>query len=91
MSIKKQQLFEMKVSFYVTYLNCSTFLNVCPFDCIAITRSGINGPVEKVNHTSSVPVVTPTDRPKSVHNRCVFEHFGKIIVLSLNYFNFQLV
>ena len=26
-----------------------------------------------VNHTSwvAVPVATPTDRPKSIHNRCV--------------------
>ena len=25
----------------------------------------------QVNHTSWVAVATPTDRPKSVHNRCV--------------------
>ena len=64
---------------------------MCPFDCIAIMRSRKVGPVEKFNHTSSVPVVTPTNRPKSVDNCCVFEHFGKIIVLLLNYFNFPLV
>ena len=28
------------------------------------------GPVKPVNHTSWVAVVTPTDRPKSVCNRC---------------------
>ena len=27
-----------------------------------------------------VPVVTPTDRPKSVRNRCVIEVFGCIFV-----------
>ena len=31
------------------------------------------GPVNQVNHTSWVAVVTPTDRPKSVRNRCVIE------------------
>ena len=28
-------------------------------------------------------VVTPTDRPKSVHNRCVIEGFGGVFVLSM--------
>ena len=31
--------------------------------------------VNQVNHTSLVAVVTPTDRPKSVSNRCVIERF----------------
>ena len=30
---------------------------------------------KSVNHTSWMAVVTPTDRPKSVHNRCVIELF----------------
>ena len=30
-------------------------------------------PVNQFNHTSLVAIVTPTDRPKSVHNRCVIE------------------
>ena len=31
------------------------------------------------NHTSGVTVVTPTDRPKSVRNRCVIEVFGGVL------------
>ena len=41
------------------------------------------GPVNQVNHTSWVAVVTPTDRPKSVRNRCLFELFVALFVLSL--------
>ena len=40
-------------------------------------------PVNQVNHTSWVAVVTPTDRPKSVRNRCVIELFAASFVLSL--------
>ena len=37
-----------------------------------------------VNHTSWVAVVTPTDRPKSVRNRCLIEHFcGVVCVVTL--------
>ena len=36
-----------------------------------------------VNHTSWVAVVTPTDRPKSVRNRCLIELFEALFVLSL--------
>ena len=49
------------------------FLNVFPFDYTAVAGSGKVGPVNKVNHTSWVAVVTPTDRPKSVCNRCVIK------------------
>ena len=40
-----------------------------------------------VNHTSWVAVVTPTDRPKSVRNRCLIELFVALFVLSLCPFN----
>ena len=41
-----------------------------------------------VNHTSWVAVATPTDRPKSIHNRCVIELFGGVfIILSLCLFD----
>ena len=60
------------------------FLNVCPFDCTAVAGSGKVGPVNQVNHTSWVAVVTPTDRPKSVRNRCVIELFcGVVCVVTL--------
>ena len=60
------------------------FLNVCPFDYTAVAGSGKVGPVNQVNHTSWVAIVTPTDRPKSVRNRCVIEHFcGVVCVVTL--------
>ena len=60
------------------------FLNVCPFDYIALVESGKVGPVIQVNHTSWVAVVTPTDRPKSARNRCGIELFcGVVCVVTL--------
>ena len=47
------------------------------------------GPVNQVNHTSWVAVVTPTDRPKSVRNRCLIELFVALFVLSLPFWNFR--
>ena len=39
-----------------------------------------------VNHTSWVAVVTPTDRPKSVRNRCLVELFcGVVCVVTLHF------
>ena len=34
-------------------------------------------------------VVTLTDRPKSIRNRCVIELFGGVFVLSLSVFDFS--
>ena len=45
--------------------------------------NGKVGPIKPVNHTSWVAVVTPTDRPKSVRNRCVIEFFVALFVSSL--------
>ena len=60
------------------------FFNLCPFDYSAVAGSGKVGPVNQVNHTSWVAVVTPTDRPKSVRNRCVIELFcGVVCVVTL--------
>ena len=56
---------------------------MCPFDYTAVAGSGKVWPVTQVNHTSWVAVVTPTDRPKSVRNRCVIELFVALFVLSL--------
>ena len=65
------------------------FLNVCPFDYTAVPGSGKVGPVNQVNHTSWMAVVTPTDRPKSVRNRCVIELFcGIVCVVTLPFWHF---
>ena len=34
-------------------------------------------------------IVTPTDRPKSVRNRCVIEVFGGVFVLSRCFLDFS--
>ena len=67
------------------------FLNVCPFDYTAVAGSRKVGPVNQVNHTSWVAVVTPTDRPKAVSNRYVIEFFVALFVLSLCPLTFLLV
>ena len=41
------------------------------------------GPVNQVNHTSWVAVVTPTDRPKSVRSCCLIERFCGDVCVSL--------
>ena len=65
------------------------FLNVGPFDYTAVAGSGKVGPVNQVNHTSWVAVVTPTDRPKSVRNRCVIELFcGVVCIVTLHLWHF---
>ena len=66
-----------------------TFLNVCPFDYTAVEVSGKVGPVNQVNHTSWVAVVTQTDRHKSVRNRCVIELFCDVVcVVTLPFWHF---
>ena len=56
---------------------------MCPFDYTAVAGEWEVGPVNQVNHTSWVAVVTPTDRPKSVRNCCLIEAFVSLFVLSL--------
>ena len=53
-----------------------------PFDYTAVAGSGKVGPVNQVNHTSWVAIVTTTDRPKSVRSRSVIELFAALLVLS---------
>ena len=66
------------------------FLNVCPFDYTAAAGSGKVGPVNQVNQPSWVAVVTPTDRPKSVRNRCLIELFcGVVCVFTLPFWHFR--
>ena len=62
---------------------------MCPVDYTAVAGSGKVGPVNKVNHTSWVTVVTPIDRPKSVGNRCVIELFCDVVcVVTLPFCHF---
>ena len=61
---------------YLQILKCVSFLL---HGCCGEWESWTHKPV---NHTSWMTVVTPSDRPKSVRNRCVIELFGDIFVLS---------
>ena len=66
------------------------FLNVCPFDYTAVAGSGKVRPVNQVNHTSWVAVVTPIDRPKSVRYRCLIELFCSVVyVVTLPFWHFR--
>ena len=65
-----------------------TFLNVCRFDYTTV--AGVRGGVrwegwarKPVNHTSWMDLGIPTDRPKSVRNRCVIKLFGGVFLLSI--------
>ena len=40
-------------------------------------------PVNRFNYTRWMAVVTPTDRPGSVCNRCIIEVFGRFCVVTL--------
>ena len=46
-------------------------------------------PVNRFNHTSWVAVVTPTDRPKSVRNRCVIEVFMACLCCRVAFLDFS--
>ena len=61
---------------YLQIFKCVSFwLHGCCGECEG-------GPVNQVNHTSWVAVVTPTDRPKSVRNCCLMELFVALFLLS---------
>ena len=65
------------------------FFNVYRCDYTAVAGSGKVGPVNQVNHTSWVAVVTPTNRSKSVRNRCVIELFcGVVCIVTLPLWHF---
>ena len=76
---------------FVVYIRrfIDQILNVCPFDYTAVAGSGKVGTINQVNHTSLVAVVTPTDRPKWVRNRCAIELFcGVVCVVTLPFWHF---
>ena len=82
------------VHFYVLSAWCSCWFVVFimrfilkHFKCLFFWLHGYCGEWEgwarkAINHTSLVAVVTPSDRPKSVRNRCVIERFGGVFLCS---------
>ena len=68
------------------------FFSLQNFKCLSYWLHGCcgeweGGPVNQVNHTSWVAVVTPTDRPKSFRNCCLIELFVVLFVFSLSPFD----
>ena len=63
---------------------------MCPFEYTAFVvqcKWESWDPINRFNNTSLLAIVTPTDRPKSVRNRCVIEVFSGIFVLSCCFLN----
>ena len=64
------------------------------FKCVSFWLHGCcgeweGGPVNQVNHTSWVAVVSPTHRPKSVRNCCLIELFCAVVcVVTLPFWHF---
>ena len=56
---------------------------MCPFYYTAVAGIGKVVPVNRLTTPVGVAVVTPSDRPKSVRNRCVIELFVALFVLLL--------
>ena len=76
------------VGVYVTGLSqISSFFSLCSL-CVLLIKRLLRlvgrWARKPVNHTSWVAFVTPTDRPKSVRNRCLIELFcGVVCVVTL--------
>ena len=58
-------------------------MHVLALDYTTVALGRTMGLVKPVNHTSSVALMTPTDRPKTVRNRFVIDLFMSLFVLSL--------
>ena len=70
----------MKVCLYYKYF-CSAMYDSLHFFCGELEGSAL---LNRFNPNNGVTAVTPTDRPKSVRNRCVIEVFdGFFCVVSL--------
>ena len=76
----------------VCFLYKEVYLPIFKIDVLLITRLWrlVGRCARKlVNHTSWVAVATPTDRPKSVRNCCLIEHFcGVVNVVTLPFWHF---
>ena len=76
----------------VCWLYKEVYLQI--FKCVSFWLHGCcgeweGGHVNQVDHASWVAVVTPTDRPKSVRNRCLIELFcGVVCVVTLSFCHF---
>ena len=76
----------------VCCLNKEVYLQI--FKCVSFWLHGCcgeweGGPVNQVNHTSWVAVVTPTGRPKSARNCWLIELFcGVVCVVTLPFWHF---
>ena len=67
-------------------------MKLCVLLIIQLLRLvGRLGTVNRFNHNSWMTVVTPTDNPKSVHNRCVIEVFWGAFCVVNSLLNFLLV
>ena len=80
------QLCQLKIvhMLYVYNFNVTlkSYLHVLALDYTTVAVIWKVSPVKPVNHTSWMTVVTPSDRPKSVRNRCVIELLCDVFVLS---------
>ena len=66
------------------------------FKCVFFWLHGFCGkwegwdPVNWFKHTSWMAIITPTDRLKSVRNRCIIEVFGGVFVLSRCFLDYSI-
>ena len=87
-----REIYRVEFKFYLYCLYKEVYLQIfkrvsfCLHSCCGEWEGG---PVNQVNHTSWVAVVTPTDRPKSVRIRYVIELFcGVVCVVTLPFWHF---
>ena len=66
-------------------------LDVCSVYTAVVVSRKVGIPFNRFNHTNLVAVVTPTDCPKSVPNRCVIEYFGAVLCCHAAFLDFSVV
>ena len=93
------QLFHLNYIFEIVlletlYIQISAYYKLMPI-CLFVRLYNSCGELEgwdqvkQFSHTRWVALVTHTDRPKSVRNRCVIEIFGGVCVLSRCFLGFS--